>query len=121
MVRWGSRFGIRGVADWASLPVFLLMLNFFTLLGQPIGSGVSRYLEHQADIYALEAIHGLVADSPRVAAQTFQKLGENALSNPKPHPFYVAWVYSHPPIADRFRFSLAYQPWTTGQPTRYVK
>ena len=121
LARWGSRFNIRGVADFASLPVFLLMLNFFTLLGQPIGNGVSRYLEHQADIYALEAIHGLVADSPQVAAQTFQKLGENAFSYPKPHPFYVAWVYSHPSIADRFRFSLAYQPWTIGQPTRYVK
>ena len=121
LARWGPRFGIRGVADWASLPVFLLMLNFFTLLGEPVGNGVSRYLEHQADLYALEAIHGLVADSPQVAAHTFQKLGENGLSYPHPHPFYVAWVYSHPPIADRFRFSLAYQPWTTGQPTRYVK
>lgn len=110
VARWGHRFGVRGVDDWASLPFFLLLLGLMTSLGQPIGNGVSRYLEHQADIYALEAIHGLLPDSPQVAARTFQKLGENGLSYPHPHLLYVGWVYTHPPIADRLRFSLTYQP-----------
>lgn len=120
LARWGPRYGVRGVDDWASLPFFLLLLSLFTTLGQPIGNAISRYLEHQADIYALEAIHGLVADSPQVAAHTFQKLGENALAYPHPHPLYVGWVYTHPPIADRLRFSLTYQPWKTAQPLRYL-
>ena len=44
----------------------------------------SRYLEHQADIYGLEVIHGLVPDSSQAAAHAFQKLGEKALSYPDP-------------------------------------
>lgn len=119
--RWGSRFAVRGLGDWASLPLLLLLVNLMVLVGQPAGSAIARYFEHQADIYGLEAIHGVVTDSEQVAASTFQKLGENGLVYPSPHPLYVAWVYSHPPIAERLRFALAYRPWSTGQPARYVK
>ncbi len=120
LARWGKRWGIRSVDDFASLPVLLLMLSVFSLLTQPASSAVSRYFEHQADIYGLEAIHGLVPDSPQVAARAFQKLGEKALAYPNPNPLYVFWTFNHPPIADRVRFALAYQPWNDGQP-RYVR
>lgn len=119
LARGAGRFGVRGLSDWASLPFLLLLANLMTLAGQPVGSAVSRYMEHQADVYALEAIHGLVPDSGQVAAACEQKLGEKALSYPAPHPLYVAWAYSHPPIAERLRFALQYQPWNSGQPLRY--
>lgn len=121
LARWGKRWGIRSVDDLASLPVMLLMLSLFSLLIQPPSAAVSRYLEHQADIYGLEAIHGLVPDSPQVAAHAFQKLGEKSLAYPNPSPLYVLWASDHPPIAERIRFALAYQPWNVGQPTRYVQ
>ena len=121
LARWGKRWGIRSVDDFASLPVLLLMLSVFSLLTQPASSAVARYFEHQADIYGLEVIHGLVPDSPQVAARAFQKLGEKALAYPNPNPLYVFWTFSHPPIADRIQFALAYQPWNDGQPTRYVR
>ncbi len=119
--RWGARWGVRDLSDWASLPVLLLMFTVFSLITQPIGAAFSRYLEHQADIYGLEVIHGLVPDSSQVAAHAFQKLGEKALSYPDPNPFYVLWAFDHPPIADRIRFAAEYQPWNKGQPTRYVQ
>ncbi len=118
--RWGPRWGIRSVDDYASLPVLLLLLSVFSLLTQPASAAFSRYLEHQADIYGLEAIHGLVPDSPQAAAHAFQKLGEKGLVYPYPHPLYVFWAFSHPPIADRIRFAAEYQPWNDGQATRYV-
>ena len=118
---WGSRLRIHGIGDWASLPMLLLLFSLFSLAIQPLSAGFSRSLEHDADVYGLEVIHGLVPDSPQVGARAFQKLGEKALSYPNPHPFYVAWVYSHPPIAGRLRFAATYQPWNTGQTLRYVK
>ena len=83
-------------------------------------AAVSRYLEHQADIYGLEAIHGLVPDSSQAAAHAFQKLGEKALSYPRPHPLLVFWAYSHPPVHERLRFAATYKPWEAGQRGRYV-
>jgi Zn-dependent protease with chaperone function len=120
LARCGQHWGVREVDDWASLPVLLLMFSLFSLCSQPITAGFSRYLEHQADIYALEVVHGLVADSPQVAAHAFQKLGEKALSHPEPNPIYVLWAFDHPPIPDRVRFAVEYRPWDNNQPTKYV-
>jgi Zn-dependent protease with chaperone function len=120
LARWGSRWGVRNISDWASLPVLLLLFSVFTLLGQPINAGFSRYLEHQADLYALEVIHGLVPDSSQTAARAFQKLGEKGLSYPRPSPLYVLWAYDHPPIADRIQFAVDYRPWDKSLPLEYV-
>ena len=120
LARWGKRWSVRDLGDWASLPVILLLLNVFSLVGQPVSAAFSRYLEHQADIYGLEVIHGLVPDSSQAAAHAFQKLGEKALSYPEPNPLYVMWAFDHPPIADRIRFAAQYQPWNANQPTRYI-
>ncbi len=121
LARWGSRWGIRNLADWASLPALLLVLSVFSVVGQPVGAAFSRHLEHEADIYGLEVIHGLVPDSSQAAARAFQQLGEKALSVPDPNPFFVFWTYSHPPVADRLRFALTYRPWAEGRPGRFFK
>ena len=121
LARWGARWGLRGLDDWASLPALLLLAGVLQLVGEPLGAGFSRHLEHQADIYGLEVIHGLVPDSSQAAAQSFQRLGEKGLSVPAPDPLFVFWTYTHPPIADRVRFALEYQPWREGRETRYVK
>ena len=122
LLAWrGARWGIRGLSDWASLPALLLVVSVLQLVSQPIGAGFSRYLEHQADIYALEITHGLVPDSSEVAAQAFQRLGEKGLAFPAPDPLLVFWTYTHPPIADRVRFALSYQPWRNGGLPRYIK
>ena len=120
LARWGSRWGVRDLPDWASLPVLLLLFSVFSLLTQPLSAAFSRYLEHQADIYGLEVIHELVPDSPQVAAHAFQKLGEKGLSYPDPNPLYVLWAFDHPTIAQRIRFAVTYQPWKDDQAPRYV-
>ena len=120
LARYGARWGIRGLTDLASLPVLLLLLSVFGLVGQPFGAAFSRYLEHQADIYGLEVTHGLTADSSQAAAVAFQKLGEKGLVYPTPHPLYVFWAFGHPPVHERVRFAAEYQPWTRGERGRYV-
>lgn len=119
--RWAERLGTREMADWASLPLLLLIVSGLAFLGTPIGSTFSRYVEHQADIYGLEVVHGLVPNSSQTAAVAFQKLGEKSFDYPYPNRFLVFWAYNHPSIPDRLLFSLAYKPWDEGKPNQYVK
>ena len=119
--RWGARWAVRDVTDWASLPALLLVVAVFSLVVQPGVNAFSRYIEHQADIYGLEVTHGLVADSSQVAAQSFQKLGEKAFAYPAPNPVLVWWTYTHPDIASRVRFALDYRPWDRGEANQLVK
>jgi STE24 endopeptidase len=119
--RFGTAWGIRGVDDWASLPALLLLLSVYSFIANPVQSAVSRYFEHQADQYGLEVTHGLIPDSSQVAAQAFQILGEVDLSDPTPSPITVFMFYSHPPIPDRIRFSLTYDPWDQGEQPEFVK
>jgi STE24 endopeptidase len=121
LARWGSRWEIRGFEDWASLPVLLLLLSVFLFVINPVGSAFSRYLEHQADQYGLEVTHGLTPDSGQIAAQAFQVLGEVGLSDPDPNPINVFLFYSHPPISDRVRFCLTYNPWSSRGQGEFVK
>jgi Zn-dependent protease with chaperone function len=119
--REGRRpFGIRGLADWASLPLLLLFLAVLGELALPVVNAYSRSNEHAADVYGLEVIHGIVPDANRVAAGAFQVLGEINLSDPQPSRFVRFWLYSHPPIAERLAFARTYDPWSKGVPPRYV-
>jgi STE24 endopeptidase len=119
--RFGARWEIRGLDDWASLPVLLLLLSIFSFAVTPIGSAFSRHLEHQADQYGLEVTHGLTPDSNQVAARAFQVLGEVGLSDPDPNPVDVFLFYDHPPIADRVHFCVTYDPWKEGGAGELVK
>jgi Zn-dependent protease with chaperone function len=118
--RWGQKWWIRGVDDWASLPALLLLLSIFSFAANPITSAASRYFEHQADQYGLEVTHGLTPDSGQVAAQAFEVLGKIDLSDPAPNPVDVLLFYSHPPIPDRIHFALTYDPWANGGHGEFV-
>jgi STE24 endopeptidase len=121
LARWGNGWRIRGVDDLASLPALFVLLSVFSFIAGPTQSAFSRYVEHQADQYGLEVTHGLTPDSAQVAAQAFQVLGEVDLSDPEPNPLNVLLFYSHPPIPDRVRFALTYDPWAKGQQPLFVK
>ena len=118
--RWGAAWGIRGVDDWASLPALFILLSVFGFLSSPLTNSFSRYQEHQADIYGLEVIHGLVPDSQQAAAHAFQILGEVNLSDPNPSEFIKIWLYSHPPLNERIVFAQTYDPWSKGERPQFV-
>jgi len=119
--RWGQRWAISGVDDLASLPILLFFLFLFSFLASPAIHTFSRHLEHQADQYGLEVVHGIVPDSSAVAAQAFQILGEVDLADPNPSPFIKVWLYTHPPLNERIVFARSYDPWAKGQPPQFVK
>ena len=118
--KWESIWYVRPPQDWTSLAVLLLLISILQFVATPINNAASRYIEHQADVYGLEVIHGIVPNSQQVAAQTDQILGESNLEDPNPSPYTVFWFYTHPPIADRLNFALNYDPWSTGQPTEFI-
>jgi STE24 endopeptidase len=121
LARWGNKWAIRGLDDWASLPALLFLLSVFSFAANPLVNAYSRHQEHQADQYGLEVTHGLTPDSGQVAAQAFQKIGEVDLADPDPNPVDVFLFYDHPTMRDRVQFSLTYAPWATNRPGEFVK
>jgi len=119
--RFGSRWHIRELGDWAALPMIFLILSIFGLFAEPIGNLISRQLEHNADVYGLEVTHGINANSQEAAAHAFQVLGETSLDYPYPSRFVTFWYGSHPSISERVRFAREYDPWSKGEQPKYVK
>ncbi|HTZ57458.1 MAG TPA: M48 family metalloprotease [Acidobacteriaceae bacterium] len=119
--RYGPRWHIASLEDWGAAGVLLLVLSILTFLAEPIGNSISRAQEHQADVFGLEVVHGIVPDPQKVDAQSFQRLGEESLDYPYPSPFVVFWTYTHPPIAEREKFAASYNPWQPGSHPRYFK
>ena len=119
--RWGAQWKIRGPEDWVAIAVFLLWLEILSFISSPIANGFSRMQEHAADVYGLEVIHSIVRNSEEVAAHGFQVMGDLDLSDPNPPAFITFWLYSHPPLAERLVFAHAYDPWSKGEPPKYVK
>ena len=114
------RFGVR-VDDYGSLPALLLAMSIFSFFSDPIVNALVRTQEHNADIYGLEVIHGIVPDPRQTAAQAFQIMGEIGLADPSPSPFIEFWLYSHPSVSERVRFASEYDPWSRGEAPKYVK
>jgi len=92
------------VALGGSEASFHLGLLAFGVLYSPISllsglgtNALSRHNEYQADNFAKEK-HG--ADS---LITSLKKLSKNNLSNLTPHPVYVFFHYSHPPLLHRIR------------------
>ncbi len=103
--RYGQRWGVRSVDDWATVGILLLLASVLGFVAEPVINSFSRVQEHHADIYGQEVIHGLVADPQATAARSFQILGEVSLDDPTPSHLEEFWFYSHPSIARREAFA----------------
>ena len=120
LARWGSQWGIRGLDDFASMPLLMLLLAVLAFLATPAFNAISRHFEHEADRYGLEVIHGIVPNQSQVAAHYFEKSGEINLADPNPTTFIKIWMFDHPTRPERVRFAATYDPWSSGEGPRYV-
>jgi STE24 endopeptidase len=114
MARWGHRFGFSDIADIASLPLLLLVVTVLSLVVTPAPLAFTRYIEHEADRFALE-----ITQTNHSAGTAFVKLQQDALGNPWPGPLFTLWRASHPALGERIEFSNAYHPWREGASLRY--
>jgi Zn-dependent protease with chaperone function len=119
--RFGTRWGIASQDDWASLVVMLLVMSTLLFFSEPIQNSFSRGMEHDADIFGQEAVHGVVANPQAAGQAAFQLLGENTLTAPNPNPFVDFWTDSHPSIPFRAAFAKHYDPWAPGEEPKYFK
>jgi Zn-dependent protease with chaperone function len=120
LLRWyGARWRIPSQQDWGALVVLVLVLFALSGLSDPVSNSISRWMEHSADVYGQEAMHGIVADPQAVGLHSFQVLGEDALDDPTPHPVYEWWFDTHPTTRFRAAFAEAYDPWAAGERPKY--
>ncbi|HEX4067475.1 MAG TPA: M48 family metallopeptidase [Acidobacteriaceae bacterium] len=117
----GNQWGIDGVESWASVGLVLLLMTVLSFVAEPLGNAFSRHLEHQADVYGQEVIHGLVPDAQAAAVSSFCVDARVWLDNPDPDRFVVFWTYTHPSTEQRAEFAAHYDPWLPGREPRYFK
>lgn len=99
-----GHFGFTEIYDIASIPLLILVLNFYLFLSSPIINGYSRYIEWEADRFELE-----LARNREAAASSMIKLHEESLSLPRPSNIYKIWYHSHPTYEERVNFALNYE------------
>ena len=117
--RFGATLRIPSVESWSSLGLFLLLAYALNFLAQPIANTISRSIEHQADVYGQEVIHGLVPDPQATTVSSFCSDAQVWLDDPNPNPFVAFWTYSHPSTEERAQFAAHYNPWQPGQHPKY--
>ncbi len=96
-------WGIASLSEPASLPVLLLVLNISLFLAGPALYTFSRFQEHQADVFGLDATRDPVA-----GASAFLKFGRLDLGEYHVHPWTEALLFSHPSLGNRVRFAQEY-------------
>ena len=87
--RWGPRWGIRGIADVAGLPLLVLLLSVFFFVLTPVTNTMIRTQEVEADIFGLNA-----ARQPDGEAEVALKLGEYRKLKPGPVEEFI--FFDHP-------------------------
>ncbi len=100
--RFGGKWGIRGIADEASLPLLVVLLSAFFFVLTPVNNSYTRALEAEADIFALNA-----ARQPDAEAEVALKLGEYRKLSPSP---LEEWLFfDHPSGRSRILMAMRWK------------
>lgn len=91
-----STFGFSTPLPYVGLFLAGIILRKAGFFLQPLYMSVSRRFEVEADTFA---VNMLGTAAPLVAA--LKRLSSDNLSNLNPHPLYVRFHYSHPPVIER--------------------
>ena len=92
----GPFLGFPDLTDVGGMPLLALVFSVVFFCALPLVNGVSRYLEYQADWYAL-SLTGLVGSF----ISTMERLAALNLSELKPNPVLEFLFHSHPTPAKR--------------------
>lgn len=99
LVNSNGSFGFRKLYDIASLPLIILVLNFYMFFSNPIMNFVSRQMEREADAFEI-----YLTQDREAAISAMLKLSEGNLSIPRPSKIYKIWYCTHPPVEERIQF-----------------
>jgi STE24 endopeptidase len=102
IARHGARWGVRDLADPASLPVLGILIAVFGLLATPLTNSLIRMNESEADLFGLNA-----AKEADGFALTAMKLSE--YRKIEPDALEEALFYDHPSGATRVRMAMQWK------------
>ena len=119
--RFGPGWEVFALSSRSGFVVLLFAVSVASFVTEPIGNAFSRHIEHEADVYGQEAIHGIVPDPQKTAVAGFNALGQAWLEDPNPSPFIEFWSYNHPSVQTRANFAAHYNPWANGGHGRFFK
>jgi len=91
-----AAFGFSAPVAYAGLFLAGIVWQKAGFFLQPVYMAISRHFERQADVFAVNMIG---TSAPMTTA--LRRLAADNLSNLNPHPLYVRFHYSHPPITER--------------------
>ncbi len=87
--RFGKKWGIEGISDIGSLPLFVVLFSFYLFIATPVINGISRTTESEADIFGLNA-----AREPDGFASVAMKVSDYRKIDPT--PLEEILFYDHP-------------------------
>jgi STE24 endopeptidase len=102
IARHGERWGVRDLADPASLPVLGILLTAYMLLATPATNSLVRMNEAAADAFGLDA-----AQEPDGFARVAMRLSE--YRKIEPGPIEEALFFDHPSGANRVRRAMEWK------------
>jgi STE24 endopeptidase len=97
--RWGDKWGVRGIADPAGLPLLALIFSTLLFLATPLLNTVVRVTEREADAFGINT-----AREPHGMAEVALKLGAYRKLNPTPLEEFI--FYDHPSGRARIRMAM---------------
>jgi STE24 endopeptidase len=118
---YGSRWRIPTQQDWSALVLMLLVAHIILFFAEPLGNAFSRGMEHDADVFGQEVVHGIVSDPQATGQASEDMLGEAYFAEPDPSPLVEWWTDSHPSTSFRAAFSKHYDPWAPGAEPKFLK
>ena len=97
--RWGNRWGVRGIADPAGLPLLALIFASVFFLLTPLTNTVTRTFEREADAFGLNT-----SREPDGMAKVALKLGSYRKLDPTPLEEFI--FFDHPSGRARIRMAM---------------
>lgn len=92
-------FGLTETPIYAGFFLVSLYGSAAAFFLSPVGAAVTRRFEREADQMSFE-----LTGSAEPLIQALKRLARDNLSNLHPHPWYVRFFYSHPPLAERIEY-----------------
>ena len=101
MISWAPMyhaFGFSGMPNYAGLFLVAVLWEPLGFFLSPVAMAVSRRFEREADRVAFNAM-----ETAQPLVRALKKMAKDNLSNLRPHPLYVRFNHSHPPLLERIR------------------
>ena len=97
-------FGFSNTPYYVGLFLVGILWEPVSFFLSPVGMAISRKFEREADYYSIE-----ITKRAKPLSTALKKMAKENLSNLRPHPLYVFFNYSHPPLLERIEYLEAHE------------